>query len=646
MSPRRVRVVLVYPPTADPTAPYLALPSLAASLRQRGIEVVLLDANLEGWEWVLTPERLSAFRDRVVERLRRLERKASLDLEGLLAYRDLWRAYGLGDPSRGVPRALATLRGQDGRFFDFAAYDSAVTTLERAISVVGAAYTPLALGFATYHTPFGLLTIEEARKEACAERNPFWGYLTGVLVPRLEELDPGLIGVSIAFPGQVLPGYALSFLLKARFPHVPLVAGGPALTQLVAALEGTRREKALGGFDGVVLFEGERALVEAVRTLEHGGRLARIIEGDRGIDMVSLPAPDFEGLPMGRYLSPEPVIPYDVSRGCAWGRCAFCHYGLSTRGTARYRERPVERIADDLSLLRDRWGCRVFHFSHDGLSPGLGAELAAALGDLGILWSSDMRPDGSLDAGLCDKLARAGGLSLALGVESGADRVLRRMGKGLRVEEAREAVRHVADAGMAAEVMCFTGFPGETFEESLATVGFVRDLHDKVALFIIGTFGLTAGSRVAQHPDAFGVRTWRVCGDELGLGLFYEEVRPSMGQAQIRALDEAINGLSRGWTLRHYPWAGAISTAHTLLWFAHHGPGVFRRRRPPRGTSAARRWRLTPRIAPASLEAAVVKDEAIWGEMVFTFRAVSPDLYRSLAQRNPPTRPRTRTGGP
>ncbi|MCU0612582.1 MAG: B12-binding domain-containing radical SAM protein, partial [Candidatus Eisenbacteria bacterium] len=63
-------VTLVYPPSADPTAPYLSVPALTAYLRERGIGVLPIDANLEAWRWMLTPHHLALVNGRVEERLR------------------------------------------------------------------------------------------------------------------------------------------------------------------------------------------------------------------------------------------------------------------------------------------------------------------------------------------------------------------------------------------------------------------------------------------------------------------------------------------------------------------------------------------------------------------------------------------------
>src|SRR5262249_45070662 len=50
-----VKIALVYPPTCDPTAPYLAVPMLTGFLRAHGVEVLPIDANLEAWDALLRP---------------------------------------------------------------------------------------------------------------------------------------------------------------------------------------------------------------------------------------------------------------------------------------------------------------------------------------------------------------------------------------------------------------------------------------------------------------------------------------------------------------------------------------------------------------------------------------------------------------
>jgi anaerobic magnesium-protoporphyrin IX monomethyl ester cyclase len=637
-----MRVALVHPPTCDPTAPYLALPSLAAFLRARGVEVLLADANLEAWEGLLTAESLARLGGRVEERLRRLERRPALDHREQLACAALWRARAdAAEAPRRIGPALDVLRGMvAGAFFDPARYGAAVGAVESALRVVSGAYAPLAVDFAAYRTPFSMLDAEEIERGATRGKNPFFPYYEGALRDRLAAFEPQVIGVSMAFPGQLEQGFALGRALRNAFPEVPLVAGGPALTQLVVRLDAASSAAALGPFDTAVLFEGEEALLELVRAVERKERLRGVVRGSLVRELGGLPPPDFDGLPLDRYLSPSLVLPYDPSRGCYHGRCAFCHYGLAESGTAPYRERAPERVAEDLSRLAVRHGTRLFHLSEDTIAPrlmsGIARELAAARA--GIRFATDVRPEPALRAKTCEAWAEGGLIAAALGVESASPRVLELIGKGLTIDDAANAIDNLSGAGVAVEAMCFTDFPTETAAEALETIRFLERRAGAIALFMCGAFDLVHGAAVARNPAAYGIaETWSVAGDAFGTGLFYREARGKT-EGERRRIDAALDRLSARYAFHRYPFAGSLSTAHSLLWFAERGPAAFQKgeggRRdapPPRGGHRFRARYDAERICEESDAA----EARIWDRMVHEDRAVSRADYGALSREVP-----------
>ena len=87
-----MRVALIYPPTCDPTAPYLAVPTLTGFLRANGVEVLPIDANVEAFDRLLRPAPLAALRARIEQRLRELEAAPSLGHAEQLAYAALFQA--------------------------------------------------------------------------------------------------------------------------------------------------------------------------------------------------------------------------------------------------------------------------------------------------------------------------------------------------------------------------------------------------------------------------------------------------------------------------------------------------------------------------------------------------------------------------
>ena len=111
---------------------------------------------------------------------------------------------------------------------------------------------------------------------------------------------------------------------------------------------------------------------------------ARFVPGEASEDMRALPPPDFDGMPLDKYLSPVLTLPYDPTRGCYWGKCTFCHYGLAEVGTASYRERSVETCVAHLASLSARYGTRHFYLSQDSVAPKTIVKLAGAMADAGL----------------------------------------------------------------------------------------------------------------------------------------------------------------------------------------------------------------------------------------------------------------------
>jgi hypothetical protein len=156
-----VRIALVYPPTTDPTAPYLAVPMLTGFLRAHGVEVLPVDANVEAWRALLRPEPLLAAQARIETRLRTLERRDSLDHAAQLEYATLWQARGDAHLAHATIEAAIDVFADEEAFYDPARYGAAVQAVERAQRVISAAHAPLELNFSSYRTPFSLLTQAE-----------------------------------------------------------------------------------------------------------------------------------------------------------------------------------------------------------------------------------------------------------------------------------------------------------------------------------------------------------------------------------------------------------------------------------------------------------------------------------------------------
>ena len=656
------KLALIYPPTCDPTAPYLAVPMLTGFLRSHGRSVLPIDANVEAWDDLLTPSRLQEVALRLESQLATLEAQSQLSHQDQLRYGSLWRARGdaAAAPS-GVLEAKAILRDPI-RFFQPLEYGAAVATIESAQRAISAAFGPLMVDFTAYRTPFSLLTQEDIQADGAPDRDPFSDYVEHTLIPRLVAEKVDVVGLSACFPGQLQVAYAFAYRIKAALPHVHVTAGGPGFTQLFIRLKGERLRRALGPLDSAVVFEGEHTLLRLLTALDEGVPLQTltnvVLRDDHGgagyqsghgmEDLRALPAPDFEGLPLSRYLSPQLVLPYDPTRGCYWGRCTFCHYGLAEVGTAAYRERTVEAAVQHLTELSRKYQTKYFYLSQDSVAPKTLLKLAEALTEQGseLRWATDLKPERYLTAERATALRRGGAVACALGVESAAPRVLKMIDKGQPIEVVREVVDRLAHSDIAVEAMCFTDFPTESGEEALATLRFLTEERSDVALFIVGRFGLTHGARVAQEPAAFGLsEIFSLEGDDLQTGLFFTEKRKAKRPRDHVRVDAALDELSQGYWLRHYPWAGALSTAHTILYYDRFGREVFRRLaeekvpRDGRGIFGKISQVATARFSLSALDEAEETEQQIWQHLIYEKRQVSRALYEELAGEVPSLMP-------
>jgi anaerobic magnesium-protoporphyrin IX monomethyl ester cyclase len=655
----QMRIALVYPPTCDPTAPYLAIPMLTGFLRANGVEVLPIDANIEAFDALLTESSMAALRDRLEHRLTELGARAALDHTAQLEYAALIRARA---EAHAVPDSIAqaklTLR-TEARFLVPETYAAAVASIDAALRVISATHFPLHLDFTAYRTPFGLTTMEEVERAGAPGADPFDDYVMNTLIPRLQAAKVDVVGVSVCFPGQLQPAYAFAQKIKRALPDVHVTCGGPGITQMLIRLSGERLARALGPFDSACVFEGEHTLLALLRALEEKRPLrecsnvvvrdrllgARYLAGHGMEDLTVLPPPDFDGLPLKAYLAPRLVLPYDPTRGCYWGKCTFCHYGLAEVGTAAYRERELSAMTEHLRMLKQKYDTPYFYFSQDSVAPKTLVKLSQAIIDSGleIRWATDLKPEKYLTLERAEILRKAGAVACALGVESASPRVLKLIDKGAPIEVVSDVMERLTQAGIAAEAMTFTEFPTETYDEAMDTLEFLDARRDTLAGYIVGEFGLTHGSLVAQHPERFGIKeTWSLEGDHLGLGIFFAPETPWKSDDEREHVNEQLGALSEGWALRPYPWAGAVSTAHTILYYERFGKSVFKdlaARGLTDAVLAGTTFEADVRFDPRTCEAAEGRDAAIWSTLVNEQRSIGRAHYEALANRAPALRP-------
>jgi len=311
----------------------------------------------------------------------------------------------------------------------------------------------------------------------------------------VKSCTPDLVGIT-----STTPTYAdareLAYKIK-QLVDVPVVIGGPHATAMPLK---TLQD---GVFDIAVIGEGEITMKELVDCLEHDNPLNQIagiafrnadkiyITSKRPLikDLDSLPFPAWHLLPPLDYYRPSPasykrmpVATMITSRGCPYG-CIFCD--KSVFGSV-YRARSPINVVDEIEKLKLKYRVREIKFWDDCLNllPKRLLRICREIRNrkLDIIWSCCCRAD-LISKDLVKSMADAGCWLINFGIETGVQRLLDDIGKGMKLEDIRQAVKLVKEQGISVRGFFMLGLPGERPEDIEKTIYFAKTLDLDIAVF-------------------------------------------------------------------------------------------------------------------------------------------------------------------
>lgn len=171
----------------------------------------------------------------------------------------------------------------------------------------------------------------------------------------------------------------------------------------------------------------------------------------------------------------HPYLSLYTGRGCP-AQCTFCLWP-QTIGGHKYRVRSPQNVADEMAYMKEQFPeVKEFFFDDDTFTANLprAREIAKKLGKLGITWSCNSRANLNYDT---IKFFKDNGLRLFLvGYESGNDKILKNIKKGVTTEEMRNFTKACHQAGVTVHGTFILGLPVETRETMEQTIRFAQDL--------------------------------------------------------------------------------------------------------------------------------------------------------------------------
>lgn len=307
--------------------------------------------------------------------------------------------------------------------------------------------------------------------------------------------EPDVLGFTSSTPNY----FEVVNLIKEvkGYLDAPIILGGPHITSLPHKLS--------EHIDIGVIGEGEETMLELMKLFDEKGEFANselegikgIVYHDNGGNIITppreliepidrIPFPDRSLFDMQNYLKPTDILVNHeylrgasmlTSRGCPY-RCIYCQVPQQWR---KLRLHSAKYVAKEIKMLVDEYKVEGIAIVDDlfTLNAKRIEQLIGLLEEYEILGRVKFLADGRsnlINEKLLALLKRLNVVQMALGIESGSERVLNYLKKGsVTVEQNRNAVDLAKKCGIGIYGQFMMGTPTETKEEMLETFKFIRE---------------------------------------------------------------------------------------------------------------------------------------------------------------------------
>jgi len=313
----------------------------------------------------------------------------------------------------------------------------------------------------------------------------------------LKKGSYDLVGLKL-FSNELGSSAKMIRIAKEQEPKLRVVIGGPHVS---GSPHRTMQcvEEVDFGFQG----EAEIGLPMLARSLEAGdnssyanipglifkeGQAWRINPQAPPQDLDKLGMPSWSLMPpqsypkesFGLFVKNFPTAPIITTRGCPF-HCTYCA-GYRVTGR-KFRKRSIDAIVEELTLLKGKFGVKDVTIVDDNFT--LQKEFALSVceairrNQLDLSWScpNGVRLD-TLDRELIQAMEASGCYSVAVGIESGSERVLTAMKKSLNIDTVREKVALIkAHSRIKVTGFFLLGYPTETRSDIEKTIRLSRELN-------------------------------------------------------------------------------------------------------------------------------------------------------------------------
>lgn len=330
-------------------------------------------------------------------------------------------------------------------------------------------------------------------EERIREENPLVVGVTGTTsifreVVRIAKIAkknvPGAMVVVGGIHATSLPKFTLE-----RHPEIDVVAIGESDFTMVELTKAIKQKKPLKTVKGIAFRSGKKIVFTEPRP--------------RITDLDSLPFPARDLLPNEKYRPPSKIpikMPFTTvmtSRGCP-SECVFC--GSKAMWGRQLVQRGAENVLAEVNEIVKKYKVKQIIFADDTFTINKQRlmKICDGLAKLDIVWGCSSRVN-TIDEEAVKKMKESGCVWLEFGIETGSERMMKVIKKGITLDQARKAVKLAKKYKIQTSTAFMIGNIGETKEDIEKTIKFMKELDgDYVNLSILTPYPGTESYDIAS----------------------------------------------------------------------------------------------------------------------------------------------------